>query len=60
MLDKRSTEYWEFWRARVEEAHRQFEAREFPMSPDVYRATLHGLGYTLAQIESEINLRAKR
>lgn len=54
MLDRRDPEFHEIWKARYDEACRQFTARE--ISEDVFTATLHGLGFSKAQMQPEINL----
>lgn len=54
MLDRRDPEFHEIWRARYDEACRQYTAREITQA--VFTATLHGLGFTPTQQQSEINL----
>lgn len=54
MFERTDPQTSEIWRARYDEACRQFTARE--ISEDVYRATIYGLGFRGQAIESEINL----
>ena len=54
MISKQDPEYHEVWRARYDEACRQFKARE--MTEAVFAATLICLGFKNYDIQGEINL----
>ena len=57
MEDRRSdpTGFHEQWEARLKEAIRAYTEGEFPMSNDVFRATLYSLGFRGEALKIEFN-----
>lgn len=48
-------EYHEIWRAKYQEAKRQYLAEEYPMTDSVASATLYSLGFRGHNLEAEMN-----